>query len=234
MSPRRAPRPRKRRRARAGWRSGSARPRSSCDGPRRSSTRSNCASTRRARKPSGCTRSSSEVEQGLEEAAQRLDELEQRCAEESRRATLAAQDREFAEERLEGATTRLSELTAAYQALVRGIPIPVIACDAAGTVTAWNAAAERLFGWSAEDAIGRFNPSVADDQRDDYRRELRARIESGATREIEVSGRLTRAGARVDLKLSCVPLVGTSGEALGEVASVLAARPARATVEALA
>jgi hypothetical protein len=38
---------------------------------------------------------------------------------------------------------------------------------------------------------------------------------------------------RIDLKLSCVPLVGPAGEALGEVASVLAARPARATVEAL-
>ena len=174
-----------------------------------------------------------EVEQGLEESAQRLDEVEQRCAEESRRATLAAQDREFAEERLESATARLSDLTTAYQALVRSIPIPVMACDAAGTVTAWNTAAERIFGWSAQDAIGSFNPTVADDQRDAWRRELRSRIESGAAREIEVAGRLTRAGARLDLKLSCVPLVGTSGEVLGEVASVLAARPARVAVEAL-
>jgi PAS domain S-box-containing protein len=174
-----------------------------------------------------------EVEQGLEESAQRIEEAQQRCAEEARRAMLAAQDREFAEERLEGATKRLAELTAAYQALVRSIPIPVIACDAAGTVTAWNAAAERLFGWSAEDAVGTFNPTVTDEQRDGYRRELRARIESGATRDIEVAGRLTRTGTRLDLKLSCVPLVGPAGEALGEVASVLAARPARTAVEAL-
>jgi PAS domain S-box-containing protein len=174
-----------------------------------------------------------EVEQGLEESAQRIDETERRCAEESRRATLAAQDREFAEERLEGVTTRLSELTAAYQALVRSIPIPVIAYDAAATVTAWNAAAERLFGWSAEDALGSFDPTVAVEQRDTHRRELRARIESGIAREIEVPGRLTRTGARVDLKLSCVPLVGLAGEALGEVSSVLAARPARTGVEAL-
>jgi PAS domain S-box-containing protein len=174
-----------------------------------------------------------EVEQGLEGSAQRIEEAQLRCAEEARRAMLAAQDREFAEERLEGATMRLAELTAAYQALVRSIPIPVIACDAAGTVTAWNVAAERLFGWSAEDAVGTFNPTVTDEQRDGYRRELRARIESGATRDVEVAGRLTRTGARLDLKLSCVPLLGPAGEALGEVASVLAARPARTAVEAL-
>ena len=174
-----------------------------------------------------------EIEQGLEESARRIEEMEQRCAEESRRATLAAQDREFAEERLEVATKRVTELTAAYQALVRSIPIPVIACDASGTVTAWNAAAERLFGWCAKEAIGSFNPLFADGERDAYRRELRDRIESGATREIEAAGRLTRAGARIDLRLSCVPLVGSAGEALGEVASVLAARPARAVVEAL-
>ncbi len=173
-----------------------------------------------------------EIEQAIEDSAHRTDEAERRCAEEARRATLAAQDREFAEERLENATARLSELTAAYQALVRSVPIPVIACDAAGTVTAWNAAAERLFGWTAADVIGTFNPTIADEQRDTYRRELRSRIESGATRELEVSGRVTRPGARVDLKLSCVPLLGPAGEVLGEVASVLAARPARA-VEAL-
>ncbi|MCU0225261.1 MAG: PAS domain S-box protein [Acidobacteria bacterium] len=175
-----------------------------------------------------------EVEQGLEESAQRIEETERRCAEEARRATLAAQDREYAEERLEAATRRAAELTAAYQALVRSIPIPVIACDATGTVTAWNAAAEKLFGWSAEEAIGSFNPTVAKEQSDEYRRELRARIESGATREVEVTGRQLRSGAQVDLKLSCVPLVGPAGETVGEVTSVLAARPARVAVAALA
>jgi PAS domain S-box-containing protein len=182
-----------------------------------------------------------EVEQGLEETARRveetegrIEETERRCAEEARRATLAAQDREYAEERLEAATRRATELTAAYQALVRSIPIPVIACDAAGTVTAWNGAAEKLFGWSAEDAIGHFNPTIAEEQRDEYRRELRARIESGATHEVEVTGRQIRSGTRLDLKLSCVPLVGPGGEALGEVTSILAARPARAAVAVLA
>ncbi len=174
-----------------------------------------------------------EVEQGLEETIQRVEETERRCAEEARRAMLAAQDREYAEERLEAATRRATELTAAYQALVRSIPIPVIACDAAGTVTAWNGAAEKLFGWSAEDAIGTFNPTVAEEQRDEYRRELRARIESGATLEVEVTGRQIRSGTRLDLKLSCVPLVGPGGEALGEVTSILAARAARAAVVAL-
>lgn len=151
-----------------------------------------------------------EVEQALELSTRRLEEAERR-----------------GDERLAEATSLLKSTTAAYQALVRSIPIPVIVCDSEGQVSAWNAGAEKLFGWSAEQAIGGLNPTVAADQREEYRRTLRARIAAGETRELEAFGRLTSKGTALDLKLSCVPLVGPEGEALGEVCSVLAARPAR-------
>jgi len=151
-----------------------------------------------------------EVEQALEISAQRLEEAER-----------------HAERRLLDATSQVTRLTATYQALVRSVPIPVIVCSAEGTVDAWNAAAEKLFGWSAEAVIGTFNPTIQAGERERYLQALQLRIAAGETREIESLARVTSTGTALDLKLSCVPLVGPEGEALGEVSSVLAARPAR-------
>jgi PAS domain S-box-containing protein len=39
-------------------------------------------------------------------------------------------------------------------ALVRGLADAVVIADATGTITFWNDAAERLFGWSALEAVG--------------------------------------------------------------------------------
>lgn len=39
--------------------------------------------------------------------------------------------------------------------LVRGLADAVIIADAAGTIVFWNAAAERIFGWSADEAVER-------------------------------------------------------------------------------
>jgi PAS domain S-box-containing protein len=52
-----------------------------------------------------------------------------------------------------GASSRESNRTLA--ALVRASPLAVVVADTYGMVTAWNPAAERLFGWTAAEAEGR-------------------------------------------------------------------------------
>jgi len=42
-----------------------------------------------------------------------------------------------------------------YEALVEASPVAIVLMAPDGTVTSWNPAAERLFGYSAEEAIGR-------------------------------------------------------------------------------
>lgn len=44
--------------------------------------------------------------------------------------------------------------TIEYEQLIRAIGDGVVIADAAGTITLWNAAAERIFGFSAEEALG--------------------------------------------------------------------------------
>jgi PAS domain S-box-containing protein len=38
--------------------------------------------------------------------------------------------------------------------LIRGLADAVVVADAAGTICFWNAAAERTFGWTADEAVG--------------------------------------------------------------------------------
>ncbi|MDF3823280.1 PAS domain-containing protein, partial [Leptospira sp. 96542] len=38
--------------------------------------------------------------------------------------------------------------------LLRGIPEALVFCDLEGTIRFWNAGAEQVFGWSAEEAVG--------------------------------------------------------------------------------
>lgn len=40
-------------------------------------------------------------------------------------------------------------------ALIQATPMPVISSDLEGKVTAWNPAAERVFGWRAEEVLGK-------------------------------------------------------------------------------
>lgn len=41
-----------------------------------------------------------------------------------------------------------------FEQVVQALGDGVIACDAAGTIVYWNAAATRIFGFTAEDAVG--------------------------------------------------------------------------------
>jgi PAS domain S-box-containing protein len=49
--------------------------------------------------------------------------------------------------------------------LLAASPAAVVAVDLSGTVTDWNPAAERLFGWQREEVLGRSDPTVTDDPR---------------------------------------------------------------------
>ncbi|HYD52211.1 MAG TPA: PAS domain S-box protein, partial [Gemmatimonadaceae bacterium] len=56
---------------------------------------------------------------------------------------------------------RLEELRRAHamlEALVEGSTMAIVGVDVRGDVTVWNAAAERLFGWSAAEIVGRRYP----------------------------------------------------------------------------
>ncbi len=90
------------------------------------------------------------------------------------------------------------------------IPLATIAFDAEARVVTWNATAERLFGWSSEEVVGKPNPIVPVGERA-ASDELFHRLVNGAPlHAVEVS-RLARDGTQLELALFSTPLRLDSG-----------------------
>lgn len=104
----------------------------------------------------------------------------------------------------------LRETSERLEALVRASPLSVVIADPDGVVLSWNPAAERIFGWSAEEAIGRFLPFVPPDRMDEFR-SIRDRVVAGTSiHQVEVE-RVRKDGSPVLLSLSVSPIHDAEG-----------------------
>ena len=91
-------------------------------------------------------------------------------------------------------------------------PAPIVVTSDDGVVTEWNAAAERVFGWPADEVLGRPLPLLADDSLSALR-DLRSRLsESNAPAAAELD-LLHRDGRRIPCRVQAalVPADGTKG-----------------------
>jgi PAS domain S-box-containing protein len=108
----------------------------------------------------------------------------------------------------------LRESNQALKALVDASPVAIVCVDRAGNVTLANPAAERMFGWSEREMLGRPVPIVPEEQRHLYYA-LRAAVLEGKS----VSGRevqaLKKDGSTVDAIVSMAPLRDGAGEIRG-------------------
>jgi len=94
--------------------------------------------------------------------------------------------------------------------LFESSPLPIIELDAEGMVLRWNRGAEETFGWASENAVGKFNPIVPEDELDAFDRLLNQLLAGEEVRGAEVVGQ-TNAGKRVEFLLSATPVSGPDG-----------------------
>lgn len=104
----------------------------------------------------------------------------------------------------------------ALQATIGAAPLAVIATDASGAVTVWNPAAERMFGWSAEERIGLPPPTIPPHKMEE-RRAIVARLAAGEPFLTIETERCHRDGHVVHVNLSIAPLDRSGGQVLGVV-----------------
>jgi two-component system cell cycle sensor histidine kinase/response regulator CckA len=84
-----------------------------------------------------------------------------------------------------------------------------------GTVTNWNAAAERIFGYSAEEMIGQSIFRLIPPELHDSERMLLQRLARGEAVEFSEAERLTKDGRHIFIALSVSPIRDSSGRVVG-------------------
>ena len=117
-------------------------------------------------------------------------------------------------------------------ALVDAAPVPIIAYDTDRRVRTWNAAAERTFGWRAEEVIGTANPSIQPEIANEFAALAEACLAGAIVTDIE-QRRARKDGARVDVNLSMAALRDAEGKARGFVSIVNDITALRASRERL-
>jgi PAS domain S-box-containing protein len=125
---------------------------------------------------------------------------------------VSAISRDITEKRL--AEQALRATTAALGAIVDSSPLGIGALDLAGRLTMWNAAAERMFGWSAEEVIGRPSPIVPASEVERVQHTNQAVLGGETLMNVETV-RTRKDGSMIEVSASYAPLrdadEGTSG-----------------------
>ncbi len=137
-----------------------------------------------------------------------------------------AEERKRAEKALQDANDLL-------RAIIEAAPVAIIGLDLDGKVrTVWNPAAERMLGWRAEEAMGRYLPSVPLEKEEEFQR-FRERIRAGLTLNgVEVS-RQKRDGAPIDYAIYAAPLHDAEGRISGNIAVLVETTQRKRAEEAL-
>ncbi|WP_088889510.1 PAS domain S-box protein [Leptolyngbya ohadii] len=81
----------------------------------------------------------------------------------------AAKQREAERKQAEAALTRSNQT---LQAIIQACPLAIMGLRSDGTVQIWNPAAERIFGWSQQEVLGKFLPAIPEDKRNEFLKNL--------------------------------------------------------------
>src|SRR5262249_30722905 len=98
----------------------------------------------------------------------------------------------------------------------RDSAVPTLIIGPDSRVLFWNAAMERLFGWSAEESLGRPLPLVPPERWEEHL-QLRRRIQAGRGFSRHRIIRRDKEGRPVEVSLSMWPIRGADGEVMAIV-----------------
>ncbi|HLN04422.1 MAG TPA: PAS domain S-box protein [Bryobacteraceae bacterium] len=108
----------------------------------------------------------------------------------------------------------LAEMLQRLHAIVEASPVAIIALDGDGTVRMWNTSAERIFGWSESEAVGRQNPTIPPALEQEYRSLVASRMQGLSQSGFETT-RVRKDGKLIDVSVWSAPLRGSTGEITG-------------------
>ena len=100
-------------------------------------------------------------------------------------------------------------------AIVTGSDDAIVSKDVEGRITSWNGGAERLFGYTAEEAVGQHISMLLPEERLDEGPEILARIRAGEHVDTYETVRRRKDGTDVEITLTVSPLTDSDGRVVG-------------------
>ncbi|RLF56770.1 MAG: hypothetical protein DRN27_09080 [Thermoplasmata archaeon] len=98
------------------------------------------------------------------------------------------------------------------QNVIDSSPSAMKTLDLGGIITSWNKASEEFFGWTEEEVIGKFNPTVPENLKEIYLNRIK---EERINNEVKA---FTKENSLVDILLSSNPLFDEYGNFIGSIA----------------
>ena len=110
---------------------------------------------------------------------------------------------------------RAEAATALLAAIVNSSDDAIIGKDLAGVITSWNKSAERLFGYTAREAIGQPITMLSPPDRQQEQSEILERLKRGETVNHFETVRVTKNGSRLEISLTISPIKDAKGQIIG-------------------
>lgn len=108
------------------------------------------------------------------------------------------------------ARTALRDAHQTLEAIIQSSPTAIVLMDPDGTVRLWNPAAEQIFGWTADEVLGRHMPSVPETRREEFHGNV-ARVARGEALLGTEAQRVRKGGTPIDVALWGSPVRHASG-----------------------
>lgn len=112
------------------------------------------------------------------------------------------------------AKNRVEELKDYLQGLIENTADAIVTSDLNGVVASWNIGAEKIYGYTKEEAMGRFLPFVPDFLID-MEKNYSERVKSGETIKDIETVRRTKDGRLIDVSLTLSPIKDSAGNIIG-------------------
>lgn len=100
-------------------------------------------------------------------------------------------------------------------AIVRGTSDAIVGKSLDGTITSWNDGAERLYGFTADEAIGQSISTIIPDDRRDEEMLIFERVHNGDIVPPYLTRRRRKDGTLVDISLTVAPICDVAGAIVG-------------------
>ena len=109
----------------------------------------------------------------------------------------------------------LNEAQAYLAAIVESSDDAIISKNLDGIITSWNHAAEKIFGYSVEEAVGQHITLIIPPERHDEEHVIIGKIKSGEKVDHFETVRRAKDGSLIELSITVSPIKGSSGQIIG-------------------